>query len=338
MTLPPIRRTQAFEAIEAPIARRFGLMAEPLRFLTNDERIAAAAEAALGRFAVPTQGEPLEIRLVVDPALPSGGADPEAIRHHIAGRWYHVNLAAEAFAITDTIGGRAAGWVSDAVADAADLVRVAFVEGPGLSMLARARAYTAIHAACVVRDGIGLVIQASAGTGKSTLAIAAARRGIGVLAEDVVFLRRGADHVELWGAPWVHRLLPDAPRWFPELAGRAPVRQPNGEHKIPLEVDTLGPGLAVPTATPGPVVLLARGTGGPTRLEPLTGPEAAAAFEVHWPWDGGWTEVHERAVRDLLAGGVVRLHMNGAPDEAVDLLERVFEEHRATSAAGRAPG
>ena len=123
--------------------------------------------------------------------------------------------------------------------------------------------------------------------------------------------------------PWVQRLLPDARTLFPELAGLPDRVRPNGESKIDVELDDIHPGRAVPCAAPGPIVLLSRDDGGPTRLEPVADAELAEALEVHWPWDGGWTDAHERGARELGAHGVFRLHVNGPPDEAVDALEEL---------------
>jgi len=186
-----------------------------------------------------------------------------------------------------------------------------------LAMLGRARGYMAIHAAGVVRDARAIVLQGRAGAGKSTLAMACARRGFGVLAEDAVFVRVAGERLELWGLPWVQRLLPDAGDHFPELAGLDARLQRNGEIKIEVDLDAAYPGRAVACASPGPIVMIERDSGGPTRLEA----DDDAVLDILWPWDGGWSAAHERGARLLGEQGAFRLHMNGTPDEAVDLLE-----------------
>ena len=101
------------------------------------------------------------------------------------------------------------------------------------------------------------MIQAEAGTGKSTLAYAATRRGLGVLAEDVVFVRPdpSGGPPGLWGSPWRLHLLPDAPALFPELAGLDSRRQMNGEWKLEIDVVARFPGAPTPHAPVGPQVL-----------------------------------------------------------------------------------
>jgi hypothetical protein len=146
-----------------------------------------------------------------------------------------------------------------------------------------------------------------------------------VFAEDAVFVRVLSTTLELWGMPWVQRLLPDAATFFPELAEVRPRRQPNGETKLEVDLDLILPGRAVPCAKAGPILLLARGGGGPTQIEPVDAAAVEGAFELHWPWDGGWSAPHDHAERLLAGLSVHRLHMNGSPDEAVDAIERLMD-------------
>ncbi|TAK03098.1 MAG: hypothetical protein EPO36_00035 [Chloroflexota bacterium] len=364
------RRVQQLHITPAPLVARFGLFAERLEVRTNDPRILAAAQASFGRFTEPASGAPLIVRLVVtegprDPGRDAGARPPDArdLVHDTAGHLLDISLGREDRAVVDVERGFAMGSVSAAVAGQPGLLRYAFVEAVALAMLTGGRGYVPIHASCVVRDrmpapqalpgaggsggGVGVILQAPAGTGKSTLALACARRGWGLLAEDVVFAREsggstddvdaggdidGRGQLELWGMPWTQRLLPDAPRFFPELASATARLQANGEHKLEVDLDEHAPGAATPQAVAGPVVLLARDTGGPTRAEWLdldvaatpgaAGPDAEApVVEVLWPWENGWTPAHERAASRLLDHGVLRLHLNGTPDEAVDALE-----------------
>jgi len=299
-------------------------MAEALRFRTNDARLMAAAERAFGRFEVPAGGTPLEVGLLVDGGARSAALDPRQVRPRVQAHLHTITLDARNHAAIDLERGIAIGTVSTDVAADADFVRYAFIEAMGLSMLARARGYVAIHASAVVRDGRAVILQGPAGTGKSTLAVACALQGFGVLAEDVVFAHRPAVGVgvgvEAWGMPWIQRLLPDAIDHFPGLGAVEPRLQPNGERKLEVDIEHLRPGAATPSAPAGAVLLLVRDSGGPTRVEPLDASEAAASFEVLWPWGDGWSAAHEGLVRDLLATRAGRLHMNGSPAEAAEVL------------------
>lgn len=331
------------------IERRYGLMAEPLLFQTNHAALLAAADAAFGRFPVPTDDrEPLVVGLYVEdrPGRPRrtvgsrdaadralvtatdpGGTDARSTRvvNRTYGSTYLIARGSSDLAVADVDRGVAVGFVSPETALDLTTVRYSFLESMGLSMLARGRGYMTLHAAGVVRAGLGVVIQGPAGAGKSTLAMACARRGFGVFAEDAVFVRVLPAGIELWGTPWIQRLLPDARRLFPELAGLPDRLQANGETKIVVDLDSVQPGSAVPCAPAGPIVRLERGTGGPSRIEPVDPAGDGAALDVNWPWDGGWTAEHDRGLAMLARHGIHRLHMNGSPDEAVDLLERLLD-------------
>ena len=320
-----IRRQLQLPRLEPTMERHYGLMAEPLVFRTNDALLLAEADRAFGRFAVPATGTPLEVRLLVDAKGPPVTFDPRRLRPRVQAHLHTITLDDRNHAAIDLERGIAIGTVTPEVARDADFVRYGFIEAMGLSMLARARGYVGIHASAVVHRGAGVVLQGPAGTGKSTLAVACARLGLGVLAEDVVFAHRGDRGVELWGSPWIQRLLPDAIEHFPELAGIEPRLQPNGEHKIEVDLDVLRPGAARPSAPAVAALLLVRGSGGPTRVEPLDPTEAAAAFEVLWAWGDGWSAAHEALVRDLLSTRTGRLHVNGTPQAAAEVLAEWLE-------------
>jgi hypothetical protein len=323
----PIRREQQLAIDEAPITRRFGLMAEPLRFETNDPALLAAAQASFGRFPVPPPDgrEPLVVRLIRgDEAMGNAPPAAEALRYRTSGHLLLVTHGGADVATVDVSRGIALGFVTPATADDEAFVRYAFVETMALAMLAPSRGYLTLHAAGIVRDGTGLALLGPAGSGKSTLAIAAARRGHGIFAEDAVFVRAAPPHLELWGMPWTQRLLPDAAAQFPEVAGLPARRQLNGEHKLEIDLEALFPGSAIPCAPAAGLVTIERGTGGPTRVERLDAPEAAEALVVLWAFEGGWTAGHDAAAARLAELPIHRLHNNGTPDEAVDALERLL--------------
>jgi hypothetical protein len=344
---PRIRRLQQLEVIPAPLIGRYGLFRERLEVRTNDPRVLSAAAAAFDRFVVPElDRSPLVVKVVVreprdsdDRASEHGPCEARNLVHDTAGHLFSITLGPADRGVVDIAAGFGTATIGPDLAHDAAFLRYAFLEAMAQAMLTGGRGYVPIHASCVVRDGIGFILQAPAGTGKSTLAFTCARRGWGLLAEDVVFARPvdgagGDGELELWGMPWTQRLLPDATRFFPELADATARRQANGEDKLEVDLDVHAPGTATPRALAGPVVLLARATGGPTHAEwlPCVG-DPAAEVEVLWPWDSGWTAAHERTAVRLMDRGILRLHLNSTPDEAVDALEDAL-----AAAAGGTPG
>jgi hypothetical protein len=132
--------------------------------------------------------------------------------------------------------------------------------------------------------------------------------------------------------PWTQRLLPDA---YQLLSGAGDSHgAPSGMRRAQARGGSrrLQPGSATPRALAGPIALLARGTGGPTRAEwlPLED-ESPGEMEVLWPSEGGWTAAHDRIAARLMDHGVLRLHLDGTPDEAVTALEEALAARSARS-------
>lgn len=329
-----LRHVAQLELPPAPFARRYRLMSESLVVETNDPAMLTATDAAFGRFGPPpTDRPPLVLRIFRDPPAAAGVADSAGARltHRIGAHLYAVGSAHD-LATVDARDGVAFAFLSHATAADLRLVRYSFVEGPALAMLTYGRGYLTLHACGIARLGAGLALLGRAGAGKSTLAVAAARRGLDVFAEDAVFVRAGDQGLEFWGLPWGQRLVPDARRFFPELTELAPTRQPNGELKIEIDLDQLYPGRAGPRAQPTAVVVLERSNQAP---EPATlMSDDDVPLELLWPWGDHWSESHGRAARLLSALPRYRLAVGATPDDAIDQLEVLLGELTARTATG----
>jgi hypothetical protein len=221
--------------------------------------------------------------------------------------------------VIDRAAGAAFGYFSPAALADPSFFRWHFLD-LALFFFLEERGFLGLHGAALARDGRGLLLRAPSGQGKSTLTYAAARRRFQAVAEDIVWI--APDTGALWGMPWAFHLLPDAVHLFPELDGRAPIRQLNGEEKIAVDLESLRPGSTAPSAEPAGVILLRRRPGGRSRLEDVS-PESA--WE-EWLAGGASRESevpgYEEKARALLAGRpVYRLELGDDLEEALDLLE-----------------
>lgn len=79
------------------------------------------------------------------------------------------------------------------------------------------RACYSMHAAGFTNDGKAILIAGTSGAGKSTLAVTLLRGGFGYLSDDMVFLRRGPDGLQVLGFPEDVDVSEQTVDFFPEL-------------------------------------------------------------------------------------------------------------------------
>ena len=94
---------------------------------------------------------------------------------------------------------------------------------------------TPLHCACLVRDGQGLILAGAAGAGKSTLAVTLALNNFAFLSDEWTYFSQSGSRAQAWGLPTAVKLLPDAIKYFPQLAESQIAPSLNGE--LAYEVD-----------------------------------------------------------------------------------------------------
>jgi hypothetical protein len=82
---------------------------------------------------------------------------------------------------------------------------------------AKRRGLYNLHAAGLTRNGRGLLIAGTSGTGKSTLTLALMRAGFGFMGDDMVFIVKRPDGLRILGFHDEIDLTDDTARMFPEL-------------------------------------------------------------------------------------------------------------------------
>ncbi|HEU0014863.1 MAG TPA: hypothetical protein VFQ45_14345 [Longimicrobium sp.] len=296
----------------------------PVRFESDAAEVLAAVEESFGAWrGTPVSGEwtaraPVRVRLCMAVSGDVDGGDIEvhrreprfmALRGGGVQAYAHTGRCAAAGRISPTLLGdrtRLRGGVLDALT----------------LWLLTALDRQPLHAAGIARGDAALLLAGPSGVGKSTTAYAAMRAGLDVLAEDGVYLQE-SPVPRVWGMPGFVHLHPGAARWFPELAGLAPITRANGDVK-----------LAIPTARPrtgvarAGICLLARGD--------AAGVERVGADEVERALLGEMEPGFDRfaatiggPVRRLASRGGWRLTLPPSPPDAVPLLRRVLDELQA---------
>lgn len=176
-----------------------------------------------------------------------------------------------------------------------------------------------IHAAVIARRGVAVLVTAAGGTGKSTLAYAAARAGLTVPGDDIAF-------VQLVPRLTVRTLkgpmfLPlDARARFPELAAAPPVLRASGKLKLGWRTTRPRGECALHHTA---LCILERGEA--VQLEALTAERAVAdaARSIGPGFDLLQDGAQER-FRAVARGGAWRLTLGSDTDAAVDALRTML--------------
>ncbi len=305
----------------------FPLLGVPLELRSNSAAVIAAAERAFGgwRGLAPELIEPsapcvvnLIVHPVEDSAPPANGAPPFIQRIHS-----NCFLASDgANLLTAQYDqGWALGFIAPELLAHEARLRYSVLELLAL-LLVTQHDRVPVHTGAVVHNGLAILLAGRSTAGKSTLCYACLRTGFGLLAEDVVYVSR-RNGMRLWGVPWQIHLLPDAVRFFPELADVPAEIQANGKLKLAVETTRFGADRALRYADRAVVCVVERHAGAESVLEPID--PAAVVATLSGNRESGF-DLYDgtRAVAEALAaGGAYRLLVGPDLGRAVAVLRRL---------------
>jgi hypothetical protein len=182
-----------------------------------------------------------------------------------------------------------------------------------------------LGAACITKGDTALLLTGADGSGRSTLAYAAARAGYAILAEERVTVQL-EPRLRLWGTPgWLH-LPADAAQHFEELKGREPDLTVRGSPRISIRTGSLDALPAMPVAQRAAVCVLAPARQGEPTLETL---DAAALQDAMIAGLDASADVFADSIADsiaVLAGhGGWRLRVGPDPHRALDHINAMFD-------------
>ena len=207
-------------------------------------------------------------------------------------------------------------------------VQHSMIEGLTLVLVTACDRYP-VHAAAIARGGVALLLAGPPGTGKSTLAYQAHRRGLRVLSDDAVYVQLDPEF-QVWGLPGRVRLLTTAARHFPELAGRSPTFLANGDEKLVVQCPGDWPAAPAPApvATRARVCLLER-TGGSTTVSKA--PASPAEVQAFLKDGVGLSRARfgaslDEALRRLAGAGGWRVSLSANPADAMPMFDDMLAE------------
>ena len=311
----------------------------PVRLRSNEPEPIAAFERSLGRWRV-LEGSELLSEVRVDGALwvaPGGeGSDRPIPVTHAVQEHGRVTISSPGSLVRSDSSARAfEGWVTPELLREDERFRYQVLEAAVLSVVTHLDRQP-LHASAVVRDGTALLVSGPSGTGKSTLAYAAARAGLQVLSEDTVFVQL-RPRLRVWGMSQALNLSQDARRHFAELAD-APLRTlPTGKQKISVGLAALGAEASPPFVERAGICIAHRAPGSQVTAEPIDGAVLEEFLRRGEPGFHLFDHARGELAGALAPGGAWRLTLSDDPDAAIPVLHRLLDQVEERLAAVSSP-
>jgi energy-coupling factor transporter ATP-binding protein EcfA2 len=189
-------------------------------------------------------------------------------------------------------------------------------------LLLGASVVTDIHAACVSRQGKGILLCGDSGAGKSTLSYACARAGWTYTSDDTCYLLNASDEPRVIGHSHRVRFRPEAQAFFPELRERAITPRMEGKPSIEVSVSELPPFSTSNEAAVRAVVYLRRSSSVRPALEPLPHGSATQLMSDEL-YSAGEIRMKHQAILARLAGIPTFELRYQSLDEAIPQLDRL---------------
>ncbi len=234
-----------------------------------------------------------------------------------------LNLAARSGLIT----------LNAAAARAPLRTRVDLIEFSGYRLAQHALRAIGVHAACVARNGAGVLIMGESGAGKSTLVAACLAGGWDVIAEDSTFLLPRGNRAR--GVPTFVHLMHDALALFPaagfERSVHCEIVRKSGKRKVEIDVRRYRNQRTLPVETRLRGVVILTGLDGAERaqlpaLQRVRRREAAALVHRYQPYavaQPGW----QKAASELCSLPIAAFVPGRSLSASIEALERFLKDH-----------
>jgi energy-coupling factor transporter ATP-binding protein EcfA2 len=245
---------------------------------------------------------PVELHIVVRPGAEAAEPVVRTQRHY-----FSIVSDRDNFAAYDSATFFGYCFVSEKTVAGRRWFRFHFLETMVYMLLAQRYAMP-VHAACVARSGVGVLLYGHSGAGKSTLAWACARAGWTYITDDGAWLLPEAEDGAVLGRSGQIRFKVDAPRLFPELEEYVSRVRPDGKVSLEVPTDAFPHIRTASRCRVGCVVVLAREPGAAARIERIAAGEVAGLLLGDMPRYGEEVRArYEAVVGRLLRAPCYRL-------------------------------
>lgn len=257
--------------MELPLRGIFYPLGYAVEIITNEPAVLEAANESFGHARLSRTSAALQVCIGV-----SDGGDsecpPEPTRRQY-NHLYSMMADADNQALLDLKTCISFVWVKKSTVDNRLYFRYNFLEKT-VYLLLGSSVVTDLHAACVSKNGKGILLCGDSGAGKSTLSYACARAGWTYTSDDTSYLINNSEVPHVIGHSHRVRFRPTAKTLFQELEGRELTPRLEGKPSIEIPISEF-PGLITASeARVHSIVYLNRSPSGTGRLVSL--PEGTA--------------------------------------------------------------
>ena len=217
--------------MELPLCAIFYPLGYAVEITTNEPAVLEAANESFGHARLSRTSAPLQVCIGV-----SEGDDSELPPEPTRRQYNHLySLVADAdnLALLDLKSCIGFIWLKKTAVENKLYFRNNFLEKT-VYLLLGSSVVTDLHAACVSKNGEGILLCGDSGAGKSTLSYACARAGWTYTSDDTSYLINNSSVPRVIGHSHRVRFRPTAKTLFPELEGRE--LTPRLEGKPSLEI------------------------------------------------------------------------------------------------------
>ena len=218
---------------ELPLRRTFYPLGFAVDIITNDFDVLEAATESFGHRRLCRGRATLQVRI----GISEGGRStcpPEPTRREY-NHLYSLVADGENQALLDLRNCTSFVWLTKAALNSRLYFRYNFLEKV-VYLLLGASVVTDIHAACIGKNGKGILLCGDSGAGKSTLAYACARAGWTYTSDDTCYLINGLKSPRVIGHAHRLRFRPEAKDLFPELENRSVTPRMEGKPSIEVRI------------------------------------------------------------------------------------------------------
>jgi hypothetical protein len=222
--------------MELPLRGTFFPLGFAVEIITNDPDVLEAANESFGHRRLRRGSTTLQVRIGISEG---GGPNcpPEPTRREY-NHLYSLLADTDNHALLDLKTCTSFVWLNRSALRNRLYFRYNFLEKV-VYLLLGASVVTDLHAACVSKNGKGILLCGDSGAGKSTLAYACARAGWTYTSDDTSYLVNDCDTPRVIGHSHRVRFRPTARALFPELAGHEVTPRMEGKPSIEIPVSEL---------------------------------------------------------------------------------------------------